>query len=332
MRVAVIGAGSMGGMHAQLLGTIGGVTEVLVVDTDAERAAAVAGNSGGRAVDHAEAFDRADAVIIATPAQLHASSVEAAVARRIPALCEKPLTEDLATSADLVAAVDTSGSHVEMGFQRRHETSFAAARRQVADGSTGPIHLLRLTAFDPRIAPRPASEWTPNDAAPLFLHSSVHDFDFARWMSGQEVVEVTADGSRRDEHRPDDPRGVETAVVTLRLAGGTLAVLEATWLHPAGYDSRVELIAERAHLTMGLSPRTPTRQLDWPDTAGDPWPGYLERYESAYRNELVSFLAAARGERPPASSVRDGHEALRLAVAATRAYRERRTVAMTEIR
>ena len=331
MRVAVIGAGSMGGMHAQLLGGIGGVDEVLVVDTDAERAALAARNAGGRPATHDEALAVADAIVIATPAELHAAAVEAAVARGIPALCEKPLTEDVASSAALVSVVEAAGAHVEMGFQRRHEASFAEARRQVAEGETGRVHLLRLTAFDPRVTPRAPTEWTPNEAAPLFLHSSVHDFDFARWMSGQEVVEVTADGSRRDDPRPDDVRGVETAVVTLRMSGGTLAVLEATWLHPVGYDSRVELIAEHRSLTMGASPRTPTTQLDWPGADADPWAGYLDRYEAAYRNELVGFLAAARGERAPTSTVRDGLEALRVAVAATRAYVERRTVRMDEI-
>jgi myo-inositol 2-dehydrogenase/D-chiro-inositol 1-dehydrogenase len=282
-------------------------------------------------VTHDEAFAQADAVVIATPAGLHAAAVEAAVARGIPALCEKPLTDELASSEALVRLVEAGGAHVEMGFQRRHEASFVEARRQVVDGTTGPIHLLRLTAFDPRVAPQAASEWTPNQAAPLFLHSSVHDFDFARWMSGQDVLEVTADGSRRDDPRPKDPRGVETAIVTLRMSGGTLAVLVATWLHPAGYDSRVELIAEHRHLSMGLSPRTPARQLDWPGVAATQWAGYLERYEAAYRNELVAFLAAARGEQPPGSTVRDGHEALRVAVAATIAYRERRTVPLAEV-
>ncbi len=331
MRVAVIGAGSMGGMHAQLLGGLEGVNEVLVVDTDAERAALAARNAGGRPVTHEEALSQADAIVIATPADLHAAAVEAAVERGIPALCEKPLTDDLATSAALVRHVEAAGAHVEMGFQRRHEASFAEARRQVADGDTGPIHLMRLTAFDPRVTPRAATEWSPNDAAPLFLHSSVHDFDFARWMSGQEVVEVTADGSRRDDPRPDDPRGVETAVVTLRMSEGALAVLVATWLHPAGYDSRAEVIAEHAHLSMGLSPRTPARQLDWSSEGADPWAGYLERYEAAYHAELVAFLAAARGERDPSSTVRDGHEALRIAVAATRSYAEHRPVRLDEI-
>jgi myo-inositol 2-dehydrogenase / D-chiro-inositol 1-dehydrogenase len=333
MRVAVIGTGSMGGRHAQLLAGMPDVEEVLVVDAIASRADGVARDVGGRAMDHDSALDAADAVVIATPAELHAASVDAAMARGIPVLCEKPLTDALPSSEALVDRVEAARAHVEVGFQRRHDPGFVAARRRLVDGAAGRIHLLRLTAFDPRVTPRPPSEFTPHDAAPLFLHSSVHDFDFVRWMSGSEVVEVTADGSRRDDPRPPDVRGIETAVVSMRLASGTLAVLEATWLHPAGYDSRVEVVADRAHLTMGLSPRTPAEHIDWPSgDAARPWPGYLERYEAAYRAELEAFLAAVRGERPPSSSARDGLEALRIAIAATRSYAERRTVPLDEVR
>ena len=333
MRVAVIGAGSMGGKHAQLLSGLPDVDEVLVVDADSERAEQVASDVGGRAMEHDGALDAADAVVIATPAHLHAMTVDAAIARRLPALCEKPLTDDAVASAELVRRVEDADAHVQVGFHRRHDPAYAEAHRRVADGSAGKLHLLRLTAFDPRVTPRPASEWTPSDTAPVFLHSSIHDFDFVRWMSGQEVIEVSTDGSRRDEARPDDPRGIETAVVTMRCSAGTLAVLEATWLHPAGYDSRVELVADRAALTMGLSPRTPATHLDWEGGAGDDgWIGYLDRFEAAYRNELVAFLAAARGEQPPASTARDGLEAHRIAIAATRAYVERRPVALDEVR
>lgn len=330
MRIGVLGAGSMGGMHAQLLGGLPDVSEVLVVDTDPARAAAAAENAGGRAVSHSEALDQADALVIATPAGLHADAVEAALGRGLPVLCEKPLTDDMASSAALVQRVEAAGAHVEMGFQRRHDPGFVAARRQVANGSTGRIHLLRLTAFDPRVVDRPPESWPAGEIAPLFLHSSVHDFDFVRWISGQEVLALTVDGTRRDETRPADARGIETVVVSMRLSGGTLAMLEATWLHPSGYDIRAELVAEHAHLSVGLSPRTPAQHLDWTDPH-DAWTGYLERFEVAYRAELISFLAAVRGERRPASAARDGLEALRIGVAATRSYAERRPIEMAEI-
>lgn len=331
MRVAVIGAGTMGGTHARLLGSIEGVDEVLVVDADAARASAVASDVGGRAVTLKAALSDAGAIVVATPPFLHAEAVEASMARGLHVLCEKPLTEDLASSIELTRRAEASGSHVEMGFQRRHDPGFATAREAVVDGTAGRIQLLRLTAFDPRVPERPWAEWPETEAAPLFLHSSIHDFDVARWLTGEEVVEVTADGSRRDDPRPADPRGIETAVVSMRLSGGALAVLEASWLHPSGYDVRAELLADGAHITTGLSPRTPARHADWPNPEPRAWTHYLERFEAAYRAELVAFLAACCGERPPASSARDGLEAMRIAVAATRAYSERRSVRLDEI-
>ncbi|HEX7172567.1 MAG TPA: Gfo/Idh/MocA family oxidoreductase [Candidatus Limnocylindria bacterium] len=331
MRVAVIGAGSMGGKHAQLLAGLPDVNEVLVVDAVRSRAESVARDVGGRALGHDAALDAADAVVIATPAHLHAATVDATIARGIPALCEKPLTDDASASAALVERVEGAGAHVEVGFQRRHDPAYAAARAIVSDGRAGRVHLLRLTAFDPRVTPRAITDWPSGDTAPVFLHSSIHDFDFVRWMSGQEVVEVTAEGSHRDGSRPEDARGIESAVVTMRCSEGTLAVLEATWLHPLGYDNRVELVGDELHLTMGLSPRTPATHIDWDGAASSPWGGYLERFETAYRNELIAFVAAARGERPPSSTARDGLEAHRIAIAATRAYVERRPVRLDEV-
>ena len=331
MRVAVIGTGTMGGMHARLLADLPEVAEVVLVDADDARAASLAREIGGTPLTQDEAMASADAVVIATPAPLHAAPVEAAVRAGIPALCEKPLTDDLASSRALVETVERSDAHVEMGFQRRHDAAFVEARRRVLDGGSGRIHLLRLTAFDPVSPERPADAWEDTEAAPVFLHSSVHDFDLARWLIGSEVVEVAATGTHRDGRFAEDPRDIETAAVTMRMANGTLATLEATWLHPGGYDVRAEIVADRAHLTMGLSGRTPADHLSWPDTAADPWPGYLERFADAYRAELVAFLAAARGEGQRTSSVRDGFEALRIAIAATRAHVERRTVSLSEV-
>ena len=222
-----------------------------------------------------------------------------------------------------------AGGHLEVGFQRRHDAAMVAAR----DASLGArIHLVHMTALDPVSPPRAPESWPAGEAAPVFLHSSVHDFDFVRWLTGQEVVEVTADGSRRDESRPDDPRGIESAVVLMRLSGGALASLDASWLHPGGYDIRAEIVTDREALTMGLSTRTPARHLDWAiEDGGAAWASYLDRFEPAYRAELVAFLAAARGESEPATTGRDGVEALRIAIAATRSFVERRTVRLVEV-
>lgn len=329
MKVAVIGAGSMGGMHADLLGAMDEVSGLYIVDADVGRAEAVARRNGGSAASFEDAVASAEAIVIATPAELHRAAVDAAIDAGRHVLCEKPLAESLAATIALTRRIEAEGAHVEVGFQRRHDTGYLAAREAAG---TGRIHLVRLTAHDPLIPPPPALSGPPPEVAGVIRDSSIHDFDMARWLSGQEVAEVFVEAGRRDGTRPTDPRQIESAIVSMRLSAGTLAVLDASWLHPTGYDNRIELITDSAAVTGGLSPRTPARHADWSsEPARHAWSGYLERYEAAYRAELAAFLACCRGIRPPISSARDGLEAMRIAVAATRSFAERRSVALDEI-
>ena len=184
MRVAVVGAGGIGSLHASLLAGIDGVDEVLVVDTDAVRATTIADRTGARTATFEEAVDQADALVVATPPALHAQAVIPALAAGKSVLCEKPLSEDLDESVRMAALP----GHLEVGFQRRHDAAFLAARDASRDAR---IHLVHMTALDPVNVPRTAESWPAGEAAPVFLHSSVHDFDFVRWLTGQEVVDVT---------------------------------------------------------------------------------------------------------------------------------------------
>lgn len=326
MKVAVIGAGSMGGMHADLLGAMDGVDGLYIVDANASRAEDVAQRNGGTTASLEEAIDAADAIVVATPPELHQTAVNLALEAERHVLCEKPLTDALASTIKLTQRIEREGAHVELGFQRRHDDGFVRAR----EAASGRIHLMRLTAHDPLVPPRPTPSGPAPEVAPIFRDSSIHDFDVVRWLTGQEVNEVWVDAGRRDGSRPVDPREIECAVVTMRLSGGTLAVLEASWLHPAGYDVRMELISETVAISGGLSPRTPSRHADWTD-ATEGWPGYLERFEAAYGAELAAFLDCCRGVRPPMSSARDGLEAMRIAVAATRSFSKGRRVTLDEI-
>ena len=141
MKVAVIGAGSMGGMHADLLGAMDEVDGLFVVDADGDRAEEVAQRAGGRAATFEEAVEEAEAIIIATPPELHRAAVETALDAGRHVLCEKPLTESLSTTIELTRRVEERGSHLEVGFQRRHDPGFIAAR----DAAEGRIHLRSIS-------------------------------------------------------------------------------------------------------------------------------------------------------------------------------------------
>ena len=134
MKVAVVGAGTMGALHAQLLAETEDVETVLVVDVDQGRASEEAARIGGRAASFEEALTEADAVVISTPPQFHEQQVTAAIEAGLHVMCEKPLTDRLDSTLALAERIESEGAHVEVGFQRRHDAGFRRAR----EGIVGP--------------------------------------------------------------------------------------------------------------------------------------------------------------------------------------------------
>jgi myo-inositol 2-dehydrogenase / D-chiro-inositol 1-dehydrogenase len=329
MKVALVGAGRIGRLHGQLLARQPRVEQVLVHDAIPARAARVAGEIGGRPIPTLdEALASADAVVIATPTDTHAALVRAAVDAGRPTFVEKPLAFDLAESGSLVELVERTGAKVQVGFQRRFDHAYREAARLVADGSIGRLYLVRLIAHD---ASPPPDEYIPTSGG-LFRDSTIHDFDSLRFVTGLEVEEVYALGAVRVSDvfaRYDD---VDTAGALLTLSDGTIAVLSQTRHNPRGYDVRMELVGSGDAVSIGVGPRTPSRSLEPGAAAVEPgWDGFLTRFEPAYRAELEAFLPFARGETASPCTARDGLEAMRIAIAATRSRQECRLVRIEEI-
>lgn len=330
MRVALLGAGRIGRLHARLLQAHDGVSELLVADVDPARAREVAAAAKATAVDDLEeALDRAEALVITAATDAHAGLIRAGAARGLPVFCEKPIALDLGESLAVVADAERAGIPLQIGFQRRFDAAYRAARRLIETGELGTIYVIRLAGHDP--AP-PHEAYIPVSGG-LFRDFSIHDFDVIRWLTGGEVEEVYADGGVRGFEVFRKYGDVDTAVVTLRMADGILAVLTVARHDPLGYDIRTEIFGSRDSVAVGVGPRTPLRSLEpgVPPPAGPAWRDFLVRFEDAYRAELDHFLRVARGEAPSPCTGRDGVEALRIAEAATRALREHRPVRVAEI-
>jgi myo-inositol 2-dehydrogenase/D-chiro-inositol 1-dehydrogenase len=188
---------------------------------------------------------------------------------------------------------------------------------------------VRLTGHDPE----PAHEAYIAASGGLFNDFSVHDFDVTRWLTGQEIVEVYADGAVLGFEVFAKHDDVDTGVAILRLSEGTRAVLSCARHDPLGYDIRTELFGSRDSVSVGLGPRTPLRSVEpgVPPPAGPAWSAFPDRFGDGYREELRAFLRVARGEEESACTARDGLEAVRVAVAATRSMREHRPVKVAEV-
>ena len=330
MRVALLGAGRIGRLHARLLNATEGIGALIVADVDTARASEVAEQVGATvAPSMAAALDAVDAVVIAAATGAHAELIRASIGRGLPTFCEKPLAGNLDETIALAAEIERTGAHFQLGFQRRFDAGYREARRLVETGELGTLYAVRLTGHDP--AP-PHESYIPQSGG-LFRDFSIHDFDVLRWLTGAEVEEVYADGGVLGFPVFAKYGDVDTAIATLRLSSGAFAVLTTTRHDPLGYDVRTELFGSGDSVSVGLGPQTPLRSVEpgVPAPAGPAWKDFLMRFESAYAAEFVAFIAMARGEAPSHCTAQDGVAALRVAEAADRALHEHRPVRLEEI-
>ncbi|GGT97033.1 MULTISPECIES: Gfo/Idh/MocA family oxidoreductase [Streptomyces] len=331
MRIGLIGTGRIGAFHAGVLARHPAVSSLVVADADAARAAQVGGAVGATVAPTVDALldHPLDAVVIASATAAHAELIAHAAGAGLPAFCEKPIALDVPGTLAALRAVETAGTELQLGFMRRFDAGYVAAREAVRAGRLGRLHTVRAVTSDP--APPPAP-YLPLSGG-LFRDCLVHDVDILRWVTGREVVEVYATGSDAGPAMFREADDVDTAAAVLTLDDGTLATATATRCNGAGYDVRMELAGERDQITVGLDDRTPLTSVEpsGPPAPVKPWPGFLERFAPAYEAELDAFVHLVRGERPNPCDGREALEALRIAEACERSRRERRPVTLTEI-
>ncbi|MER5971426.1 Gfo/Idh/MocA family oxidoreductase [Streptomyces sp. NPDC002055] len=331
MRIGFLGAGRIGAFHAEALLATPGVDELVIGDVDRGRAAALAGRIGARVAESVDAVFAAgvDAVVIATATASHAALITRAARAGLPAYCEKPVATDLAGTVTALREVERAGTLLQMGFQRRFDAGYLAAREALRTGRLGRLHTVRAVTSDPAPPPR---AFLPLSGG-LIRDCLVHDFDAVRWLTGREVVEAFATGANGGAAFFREAGDVDTAAALLTLDDGTLVTATATRYNGAGYDVRMELSGERDQFVVGLDDRTPFTSAEpgGPPAPERPWTGFLERFAPAYRAELAAFVRAARGEAPNPCSGEEALHALLVAEACELSRTEHRPVRPAEL-
>ena len=331
MRIGVIGVGRMGFVHARTLADVDTVDEVLLCDAQTDLARRVGSELNLRvAGDTDELLASVDAVVIAAATSAHADLIDLAADSGVPAFCEKPISLDLKSTVAVMEHVEEAGIPFQMGFQRRFDHGYVGAREVVVSGKLGRLYVVRMAGHDPE----PPPEAYIAASGGLFVDFSVHDFDVLRFVTGEEVVEVYAEGSVLGFpvfERYDD---YDTGVATLRLSSGALGVLSVTRHNPLGYDIRMELLGSGDHVVVGSDDRTPLRSVE---PGGDPPPAnayrnFQDRFATAYRAEMAAFVEVARGLRASPCTAADALAALRVAIACRKSREEHRPVAIEEIK
>jgi myo-inositol 2-dehydrogenase/D-chiro-inositol 1-dehydrogenase len=297
-----------------------------VVDVHEPSAREVAAATGAAVATTEEALadPSVDAVLIASSTDTHAGLIEAAARAGKAILCEKPIDLSRARVDACLAVAEQAGVPLMIGFNRRFDGNFGALKRALDDGRLGRLELLSITSRDP--GPPPAAYIEVSGG--LYRDMMIHDFDLARWLLGEEPVEVFAAGSCLVEPEIGRLGDVDTALVILKTGSGALAQISCSRRAAYGYDQRIELHGAKG---MARAENVRLSTVEIADEAG--WHGekppyfFIERYALAYQAELDHFATCLEHGKAPSPSGEDGRRALALADAAVESLRTGRAVA-----
>jgi scyllo-inositol 2-dehydrogenase (NAD+) len=334
LNIGLIGLGRLGRVYARDLA--GRIPET--------RLAAVADTDGAVAKDVAAEFDvpraytdplallsdtSVDAVVIVTPTHVHREQVIAAADRKKPTFCEKPPALSLEEVMAMKAAIESSGMFFQMGFMRRFDAGYAAAKKQIAAGRIGTPLVFKATSRDPF---RPSLEYAnPASSGGMLIDMGIHDFDLARWFMG-DVRTVAAIGATIAYPELATVGDIDNAIVSLAFSSGKLGVVDLTRSGIYGYDISTEILGLEGTIRIGYLRETPIVIMTKADgVTHDTVPYFMERFRDAYTNQLQDFARNVQQGKQPPITIDDGLEALRVGVAATRARETGTTVRVADV-
>ncbi len=328
LRIGIIGAGRIGSLHAKNITTEIPEGEVVAIaDIFEDAAKRVAGELGiSKAYkDYRHILDDKDidAVFICTSTDTHARLIKEASSAKKDIFCEKPIALDLREIDEALDAVKENNVILQIGFNRRFDPSFSRVRELVESGAIGSPHILKITSRDPL---PPPIEYVKVSGG-IFVDMTIHDFDMARYLMGEEIVEVFAQGAVLVDPKIGEVGDIDTAITTLRFESGAIGVIDNSRKAVYGYDQRVEVFGSK-----GVA-RAENRK---PDEAfyGDengfhsslPLFFFLERYREAYIKEVKAFIESVRDRKRPPVTGEDGKLAVVIAQAAAKSLKEKRPI------
>jgi len=330
IRFGLLGAGRIGKVHAKAITADSNARLVAVADAVPAAAQAIADQYGCaiRSIDGILVSKDIDAVVICTPTDTHADMIEAFARAGKAIFCEKPIDLSLERVKACLNVVRDTGATLMVGFNRRFDPHFRAVRAEIDAGTIGAVEQVVITSRDPAAPP---AEYITRSGG-IFRDMTIHDFDMARFLLGEEIATVSAAASVLVDPKIGDLGDYDSVSVILITASGKHCIIGNSRRATYGYDQRIEV-----HGALGSVSAENQRpvSIEVASARGYTRPPlhdfFMTRYAEAYAVEIAAFIAAIAGKGPATPSGEDGLVALALAEAALKSVAERRAVAVAEV-
>ncbi len=321
LRIAVVGLGPMGQVHAGNIAKIPQAHLHAVASRRSDVAQDIAQRYHATRFysDYDQLFNdpELDAVVIATGCVEHSEHIIQAAQHGLHIFTEKPIGFTLKAIDQALAAVQEAGGYLQVGFMRRFDPGYAAAKKKIDEGAIGRPVMFKSTSRDPF--------WPEKQDGPgfntTFLDLGVHDFDLARWLVGGEVREVYAIGKALVYPKLAEFGDVDNALVSLTFENGALGSIDFSRNARYGYDVRSEILGDEGALMIGGLQQTPLSILSRDGVTHDVFPWYPQRFADAFVAELDAFVDALQAGRAPEPSGIEGRRASEIGLAAVESWR-----------
>ena len=333
LNIGILGAGRIGKVHAETLAfRLPQVRTLAIADVNREAAQAVAARCGIPTVAEASAEifanSEIEAVLICSSTNTHADLIVQAAQAGKHIFCEKPIAHDLGQIDRALAAVEQAGVKLQIGFNRRFDANFARVRQAVVSGEIGTPRLLHIISRDP--APPPVSYIRVSGG--MFLDMTIHDFDMARFLIGDEVEEIYTSGGVMVYPEIGKAGDLDTALIVMRFHNGVIGTIDNCRQAAYGYDQRVEILGSEGKIaTENCYPNQAAVSTGKMVRRDLPLNFFMDRYTESFTSELRAFVAAVRENRPTAVTGMDGRIPVVMGLAARKSYDEHRPVRLEEV-
>lgn len=326
--LGVIGLGRLGSSYARYLnGRINGAHLVAVSDVNEEAVSSLAAELGvSRKYSHYQdliADAEVEGVVIVSPTSTHQEIVAVAANQGKAIFCEKPLSISLTAAQEMQRVVEQTGVFFQMGFMRRFDKGYLAAKRKIEEGEIGTPVVFKSSSRDPY---RPSLEYLdPAHSGGLFIDCGIHDLDLGRWYMG-DIASVYSIGGTLAYPEMKAIGDIDNAITSLYFTSGALGTIDLSRNGVYGYDIRTEILGTEGTLKIGYLRETPILMMNKKGITHDTVPYFTERFEQAYISQLQDFVENVREQKPPSVTCADGVAALQASAAATLSFKENRPV------